>query len=269
MRRLIVPIILLGLLCVTILNNYVLALIGYLLHWGSTALNPIYYILVIGSYLCIIYILWFEKNDAVNNNIDHASAYLLAIMGIFRSNVGVPGEIFYRIILIVLSIILFAAIRRGTSKLPSTNIRWILVSLALCGLILPLAFIDSFSTARYLAYTFTSGTILAEISQKAFFNLSFVSLIEEVIYRAILWGYLRKQDWSEIKIFWFQAILFWLLHFYQIGTPITFFIVNPIVILTMSYLVLRSRQVFPAIIFHTAVNALLPFFALYFFSLFH
>jgi hypothetical protein len=269
MRKQIVPIIFFGMLCVTILNNYVLAPIGYLLHWESTTLNPIYYIPVIGSYLCIIFILWFDKENAVDYNIDRASAYLLVIMGIFRSNVGVSGEIIYRIIIIVLSIILLAAIRRGTAKLPGTNMRWIFVSIAFCSLVLPLSFIDSFSTGRYLAYTFTPGTLLADISQKTFFSLSFVSLIEEVMYRAILWGYLRKQGWSENKIFWVQAILFWVIHFYQIGTPITFFIVNPIGILIMSYLVRRSRQVFPAIVFHTVENAILPFLALYFFSLFH
>jgi membrane protease YdiL (CAAX protease family) len=269
MRKQIVPIILVGMFCVTILNNYILAPIGYLLHWDSTSLNPIYYIPVIGSYFCIILILWFDKKNAVDYNIDRASAYLLVIMGIFRSNVGVPSEIIYRIIIIILSIILLVAIRRGTSKLPSTNMRWIFVSLAVCSLVLPLSFIDSFSTSRYLAYTFTPGALLADISQKTFFNLSFVSLIEEVMYRAILWGYLIERGWSENKVFWVQVILFWVIHFYQLGTPITLFIVNPIGILIMSYLVRRSRQVFPAVVFHTAINAFLPYLALYFFSLFH
>jgi hypothetical protein len=269
MRKRIVPMILSSMFGLIILFNYVFSIVGYILHWESDVLNPCYYLLVIGSYLCVIFILWYEKKDTEDYNLDSASAYLLVIMGIFRSNIGVPGEILYRIIIIILSFILLAAIRREPYKLPGTNLRSILICMVFCSLILPLSLIDSFSAGKYLAYTFTPSTLLADISQKVFFTLSFISPIEEIMYRAILWGYLRKRGWGEGKIFWCQALLFWLMHLYQIGTPITFFIVLPVAILIQSYLVRRSKQIFPAIIFHTAVDALLPFLALYFFSLFH
>ncbi len=51
--------------------------------------------------------------------------------------------------------------------------------------------------------------------------------------------------------------MFWLLHFWELPiSPVLFFVIVPITTLVLSLLVVYSKRIFPAIIFHTATNAL-------------
>ena len=92
--------------------------------------------------------------------------------------------------------------------------------------------------------------------RRIIYNLSFGALIEETLFRGVLWGYLRGLNWKENKIIWTQGILFWMAHLNEISNPVTFFIAVPIGTIVFSLLARHSKQVLPSIIAHTVMNTL-------------
>ena len=87
-------------------------------------------------------------------------------------------------------------------------------------------------------------------------EVSFGAVIEEILFRGFLWGYLKRAGWHENKIFWTQGMLFWFMHLSKILTPFTFFITVPIATMIYSKLTLKSKQIYPAIVAHMIVNIL-------------
>ena len=80
--------------------------------------------------------------------------------------------------------------------------------------------------------------------------------MEEITYRGVLWGQLRKWNIGDANIFWLQVIPFWLMHFDQLFSPTSLWILFGGII--FSLLVRYSKQTFPAIIAHTLINLLIP-----------
>jgi membrane protease YdiL (CAAX protease family) len=92
------------------------------------------------------------------------------------------------------------------------------------------------------------------------YALTLVAPFEEIIWRGVFWGQLRKWNVNENRIIWLQGVLFWLLHGWQIFTPITFFITIPTCTLIFSLLIKHSKQLFPSIVSHTLINTFAPIF---------
>jgi hypothetical protein len=258
MRKYIVPFFLVASIGLILFHNFVVPYGVLLFGWTITDDRPYLYLFVFGTYICLISLILQEKDDLARFNLDRVSIWLMVFGGVFRYSTRIRGEAFLRVAIAIMALFLLAALIQAGSRIPKTSSRWVAISLISCLIIIPLAFIDSFSTTRY-SWSVAPGALLSDISKMAFFTVSFVAPVEEIMYRAILWGYLRKLGWSETRIFWGQALLFWLIHLHALGTPITFFVTLPATILLQS-----SGQIFPAIIVHTAVNTILPFLALYF-----
>jgi len=82
-------------------------------------------------------------------------------------------------------------------------------------------------------------------------------LVEEVIFRGLLWMFLKNLNWSEPKIVGLQAILFWLAHAYFMFTdPIFFWIITPIVSILLGIIVWRFRSLTISTVAHTLLNLL-------------
>jgi len=157
-----------------------------------------------------------------------------------------------------ISLFIFLIVHR--KKVPPTNLFWVLRGLYLSAIILLLASLAEFfvpSLALVKAVE-TDVNIVLWILRQIVYLLSFVSPFEEVLFRGLLWGYLIRFGWKEDRVFWFQAILFWLLHFTRFFYIVTFFISVPLSIYTVSILVRKSKQLFPAIIAHTVLDAMAP-----------
>ena len=130
-------------------------------------------------------------------------------------------------------------------------------------IVIPLSIIESFQPNMYIEMK-VEPNLGFYLIRDVIYNLSFVAIMEELAFRGVLWGYLRGIGWKESKIFWAQAILFWLTHIWQIFNPITFFITIPIGTIIFSLLTRYSRQVFPSIIAHTIMNTAGPLLVYYF-----
>lgn len=100
------------------------------------------------------------------------------------------------------------------------------------------------------------GTQNMDNAISLFFSYLFSTAIyEEMIYRGLLWMFLKDKGWGDFKIIIIQAILFWLSHISTVLVdPSQFFIVVPILSLILGYIVMRTKSLTPSTIFHVLYN---------------
>jgi membrane protease YdiL (CAAX protease family) len=90
------------------------------------------------------------------------------------------------------------------------------------------------------------------------YNIFYVAVIEELVYRGFLWGCLEKKGWGWIKILFFQSGLFWAGHlFYLDSNPFTLWFAIPMMGLAFGFVARRSRSVTLSILMHGISNAVL------------
>jgi len=93
-------------------------------------------------------------------------------------------------------------------------------------------------------------------SMHLFFVATIPDLVyEEVIFRGMLWMFLKNLGWTEPKIFFAQTFLFWLAHIrYLLSNPFNFWIFVPLASLLLGYIVLRFKSITPSTIAHMLLN---------------
>jgi len=84
------------------------------------------------------------------------------------------------------------------------------------------------------------------------------AVYEEMIYRGILWRFLKESGLSETKVFLFSSILFWISHVsYLLVDPFAFWFTVPITSIVLGLMVWRSKSITPGIVTHILINILL------------
>lgn len=258
MKKTIIPLLLSLLFTLIVFFNCVSVLSWFFQIDASMIAHYRYFILTL-SYFSILIVLLVERDNLELFNVDRLTLLILSLVGFVRVRLHFPGEEYYRDFSIGLGIALLGVCVLNWNKIPKTNMHWALIGIMSCALFVPLAFIESTQTERYLdSNILYSSNFLIYALRNFLYNVTFVSPFEEVLIRGIFWGQLRKWKLVDSKIFWLQGLLFWLLHFGQILTPITFFITIPILTMVFSILVKYSNQVFPSMISHTVSNTLVP-----------
>lgn len=82
------------------------------------------------------------------------------------------------------------------------------------------------------------------------------SIYEEVVYIGMLYMFLKDLGLSESKAFYTQAFLFWIKHINYLFSPLFFWVIVPILSLTLGYITFRSKSLAPSTIAHILYNAL-------------
>jgi membrane protease YdiL (CAAX protease family) len=225
-----------------------------------TIVNPnLAYIYITTSYIVIAVLIWSERKQLHEYHLEKFSLFLFILSSIARRRLGINGEVYYLILIALsgLSVIIVMYINR--SRIQKTNIRWALAGAFWgCVLLILTFFCESFQWKIWIDETLVSDNLVLLVLRQVVYNYSFGVIIEEMIFRGFLWGYLRKMGWEEKKIFWVQGIVFCLSHLYRIKTPVTFFITIPLLTFVSSKLVQRFRQVFPSILSHLITNTMTP-----------
>jgi membrane protease YdiL (CAAX protease family) len=86
------------------------------------------------------------------------------------------------------------------------------------------------------------------------------SIIEEAVFRGMLYMFLVDLGVSQNKTFWIQAFVFWISHInYIISSPVNFWLTIPILSLLLGYLAHRSRSLTPSAIAHILYNSIAAF----------
>lgn len=216
------------------------------------------YIYLIVSYSAILTMTLLERNYLHEFHIDNKSLWLFVFSCFIRRRLGIPYEIYYLLPIMLCGIIgaLHAIFHR--THLPKTNPKSMFGGI-IVGLVVVFisALFEFTQSQQWLDSIYTSNLTLYFIRELVF-QLSFVVLIEEFIFRGFLFGYLEKLGLQSQAASVGQAILFWMLHYTRIGSPITFFISIPLLTLATSFVAKRYKQIFPSIIVHVTVNTLTP-----------
>jgi len=95
-----------------------------------------------------------------------------------------------------------------------------------------------------------------EVVQWFLFFIPFV-VAEEVIFRGMLWEFLKDLNISEFWIVVLQAVLFWLSHVNFAYNSVFFLMVTPIVSILLGIIVWRYRSITLSATAHILVNVLL------------
>jgi membrane protease YdiL (CAAX protease family) len=198
-----------------------------------------------------------ESNYLEEFHIDRFTLASLVLSSIVRSRLRIPAEGFFLILIGLAGIFMISTLILKKPTIPKTNRRWVLVGAGISSgvIILITLFELFFRNAWEIAPLFKDNEALT-ITRHIVAEFSFGAVIEEILFRGFLWGYLKRAGWHENRIFWMQGTLFWFLHLSKIFTPFTFFIIIPIIAMICSKLTLKSGQLYPAIIAHMIINIL-------------
>jgi hypothetical protein len=80
-------------------------------------------------------------------------------------------------------------------------------------------------------------------------------MVEEVIFRGLLWMCLEEFGWSELLIIIVQALLFWIFHiYYMFSDPILFWLEVPIASVLLGILVWKYKSITPSSVAHILFN---------------
>lgn len=248
-RKTIVPLLLLAILSLYVAAN-LFPILGIEVQFN--------YLIAFTFYVLVIAIIWSEAKNLGEFHLDKTTLLLVAMSGFLRTNLGIPGERYYKGALFLLGLGVLLVLIKNRRNIKHASGRWVLISVLACLFIFPISYIESFQPERYSDLNLNPDSLGLVIARRVLYNMSFGSLLEEIVYRGVLWGFLQRWGWRENKIFWTQAIGFWLMHFWQVTYPITFWVTLPLGILIYSLLTRYSKQVFPSIVVHTFLNAIGP-----------
>ncbi len=210
------------------------------------------------SYALIALFVWVKINDLSEVHLERGILILLVVFGFIFRKLGIPIEVYLFPVRWLSSFAIMIALIKGWNNIPRTRPQWLGVGLIASIPVLAITImIETFQPQPWIyANPYPSNNILFETIRKIIFELSYVTILEEIIFRGLIWGFLIQAGWSENKVLWVQAVLFWILHFTK--TPITFIITIPLITVLFSMLTKYSKQVFPSVLAHTAINAMTP-----------
>jgi membrane protease YdiL (CAAX protease family) len=208
-------------------------------------------------YLTFSVLIGVESKNLEEFHIDKFTVVTFILGSILRRRIGIPTEGFFLILIALSGILVIFILISKKPSLPRTNRRWVFVGMVISVVaVIMITLLEVLFRNTWAVTPLFRNNLVATVIGEIVREFSFGALIEEILFRGFLWGYLIREGWSENKVIWTQGILFWALHLSRIVTPFTFFIVIPLITIIFSKLTLKSRQLFPAIVAHIIVNVI-------------
>jgi membrane protease YdiL (CAAX protease family) len=209
------------------------------------------------SYVLTAWLLWLNRNELSNLNIDKAYVILFIVSGFLLSFFYIrdlSGWIPFAVALVLLEA--FRKNKFGFERASSNDSFAKYWYLPLFSLLI---------AVPVLLYNFRSGYITPLNLQSVSYALLTASLpavvFEEMLFRAVLWRFLRALGISELRVLLIQAFLFWISHHQMLadGQLLDFWIVVPLISLILGYIVLKGKSITLSTISHYLYNFLLAF----------
>lgn len=221
---------------------------------SSQVFAYLYYVYVVLMYVGFSVLIYIEAVNLDEFHFDRFTLVTFILGSVIRPRSGLPGEsVFFVLIGLSGALVIFTLVLKKPG-VPITKIKWVIAGIVISSVAAVLLTLLEFSSQGNWGYVSNSriGTVLGLIVRE----LPSAPIIEEILVRGFLWGYLKRMSISDNRIFWIQAAVFWLFHVGKVFTPFTFFITIPLFTILYSLLTLRSKQLFPSIISHLLVNIL-------------
>ena len=183
---------------------------------------------------------------------DHFSLWIVVFSCFFRLSLGGNHALIYRLYLGFLGVILTIYIIGNRRNIELPRLRLILVAILWSvGTTILIALPQALLGTVHLTLP---PNLLSIIVNSLLYNISFVTIIEEVCFRSLLVGFMIMNGYKENVALSFQSILFWIGHYMIISNPVSFFIAIPLLSLSTTLLMKKYKMVFLPIVTHTFVN---------------
>jgi len=201
-----------------------------------------------GAYTLISISIWLNKDNLQSLNIDKPFIMIFIFTGVLIALYYSPTV--FAIIIILITIRMIQELRDGQLNFgtvaPNYSRVIFLFGIGLFTLIL-----------LYVIRLFTKGvngngpgSLLLSM-----YNASLPEVVvEEVIYRGMLWMFLRALNITDTRILYIQTFLFWFSHLYYFSIPFTFWFWLPLSSLWFGILVWRSKSITTSTTAHYLYN---------------
>jgi membrane protease YdiL (CAAX protease family) len=249
--------------------SFVLVLLGlrFLLGWlpfDSQVLEPFYQI---PTFLLIALFIWLERDDLAAYHIDKLSIILLIlfvplstlVLPVFIGNSSWPMAFpnLPALCLWWIAILFFFMMRGTLSAMPWPRAKgWSWVGMgAAGGLVLALVMVLVWLPIR--PHSGDVPEFEPWMLWSFVYQVGYAGLMEEPVFRGMLWGTLRKLGWGELWIWLLQAVLFSAAHgaFWQDSNAILSGVSILVGGLFFGFLAWRARSIAPGALAHAFYNA--------------
>jgi membrane protease YdiL (CAAX protease family) len=220
-------------------------------------------LLNISIYLIISLLIWVERHNLSENNIDKCSIFIFLIFGsilrpIYTANIFLKGITYITFLLISGS--LFLALRR--TKIELSNSRNLIFGIFLGSIWIigeiVLWFVSSASPEKipWFQVKWLPSFVLL-----FFHYLSSNSISEEPVFRGLLWGVLRRSNFTNKHIILIQATLFTIGHInLYLAKPISYYIgfLGGLFIFSLfqGFIAWKSQSIVPCYLIHAFHNTM-------------
>jgi hypothetical protein len=220
----------------------------------NVAYTDFIYLQSIGFYLLIALSVIFINHAALDVFRDYATLLVIAISCFLPLVFAVKDSLVFRSILTLpgLILIFYILLHRKLIKFPA-------MKSFIMGLVLSAASVVAIAL-MYVVFDKTyNKTIppnaLITIFGEFVYQLPFVSVIEETLFRGLILSLLIASGYKEKTVLIFQALLFWGIHYNEIIIrPYVFFLVIPAVTFCLTFTIKKYKMLYLCIMIHTCVN---------------
>ena len=212
------------------------------------------YLDAISAYAIIVFSVIFFSPNVLEVFRDHFTLWII-VLGCFLP-VAFEGEntMIYKGIFISLGLILaiYIIVNRKNIKFPGLKLAFIGLAWSV-GAVLIIALIYALLDQTYTkSFPSNLPTMIVQIFG---YQLSFVAVIEEALFRGLLFSFMVMNGYKEDKAFVVQAVLFWAMHFGNIiNSPTLFFVIIPLTTFLLTLVIKKYKMLYMSIMMHTFIN---------------
>lgn len=203
------------------------------------------------SFILVLFVVIINRSNIKELNIDKIFMFILlgGGLGYLRTTSWDFKSVLIGVALILMSILYTGGQYNFGNIQPNLSRTIFLISITfLAGILFTIDSI-SFSKINLALQWFIIGIPLA--------------IVEEVVFRGMLWMFLKKLNFSEYKIIILQAIFFWIPHVYFASeNPVSFWVIVPIMSIILGVSVWATRSITSSIFLHVLFNIWWTLFAL-------
>ncbi len=202
------------------------------------------YIYGYAGLLVIAVVLLIRRRDLSGLNIDAAFPFIF-IWATFAFSLGNPGPVGWAAA--ILAVFLLLSLRKDDQrpgKMQPVTL-WALFGIAV-----------AFCVCLILVRRILDPGMIRSAIHWMLIDFPPNAVVEEVVFRGLLWMSLRSRGWSDGPILGLQATLFWLAHIQYLFTdPVGFWVIVPILSLALGIITWRTRSLTASTVAHLCMNA--------------
>jgi membrane protease YdiL (CAAX protease family) len=198
-------------------------------------------------YVLISIVIWVNRDSLQDMHIDKTFMNIFIVAGLWLSLYSFRNA--FGIIPFIATLITIRFFKGQNFRFGQMNKDYRFLLLIILLVLIPFTPYLILSIARQLPMKLDFDTVLNNANLPAL-------VYEEVLFRGILWMLLRNINLSERKTFYIQAILFSVSHTNYLSSPVTFWLVGPMLSLLLGVIVWRLKSLTPSIVVHFLYNFL-------------